>query len=395
MLMPAAPDFGPMNPLVENLEETGIVEVAQHGWDRQGLIPLWFGEGDLPTPAFITDAAADAMRRGETFYTDQRGILDLRKEIAAYMNRTFDIALDTDRVSLTTGGMSSLAFAMQMILAPGDEVLVVGPIWPNIYSTVEINGGVSTHVSLSLRDDDWHLDLDELFAAVTDKTKAIFVNSPGNPTGWMIEQEQQQQILDFARERGIWIIADEVYHQLVFDRDVAPSFLQIAEDDDKLFVINSFSKSWMMTGWRLGWLTHPAALGPTVAKLVQIVTSGVPQFLHRGAIVAMRDGDHVIKELRDRCLKGRDIVFDRLDAWPRISSARPKAAFYAFFTVEGMDDSVAACKEIIDKCNVGLAPGSAFGPSGEGYLRLCYASAPERLAAAMDALEGVLGGPKA
>ncbi|WP_205620571.1 pyridoxal phosphate-dependent aminotransferase [Nisaea denitrificans] len=395
MLMPAAPDFGPMNPLVENLEETGIVEVAQHGWDRQGLIPLWFGEGDLPTPAFITEAAADAMRRGETFYTDQRGILDLRKEIAAYMNRTFDIALDTDRVSLTTGGMSSLAMAMQMILAPGDEVLVIGPIWPNIYSTVEINGGVSTHVSLSLRDDDWHLDMDELFAAVTDRTKAIFVNSPGNPTGWMIEQEQQQQILDFARERGIWIIADEVYHQLVFDRDVAPSFLQIAEDDDRLFVINSFSKSWMMTGWRLGWLTHPAALGPTVAKLVQIVTSGVPQFLHRGAIVAMRDGDHVIKQLRDRCLKGRDIVFDRLDAWPRISSARPKAAFYAFFTVDGMDDSVAACKEIIDKCNVGLAPGSAFGPSGEGYLRLCYASAPERLTAAMDALEGMLGGPKA
>ncbi|MEP3112365.1 pyridoxal phosphate-dependent aminotransferase [Nisaea sp.] len=395
MLMPAAPDFGPMNPLVENLEETGIVEVAQHGWDRQGLIPLWFGEGDLPTPAFITDAAADAMRRGETFYTDQRGILDLRKEIAAYMNRTFDIALDTDRVSLTTGGMSSLAFAMQMILAPGDEVLVIGPIWPNIYSTVEINGGVSTHVSLSLRDDDWHLDMDELFAAVTDKTKAIFVNSPGNPTGWMIEQEQQQQILDFARERGIWIIADEVYHQLVFDREVAPSFLQIAEPDDRLFVINSFSKSWMMTGWRLGWLTHPASLGPTVAKLVQIVTSGVPQFLHRGAIVAMRDGDHVIKDLRERSLKGRDIVFDRLDVWPRISSARPKAAFYAFFTVDGMTDSVAACKEIIDKCNVGLAPGSAFGPSGEGYLRLCYASAPERLTAAMDSLEGMLGGLKA
>ena len=295
MLVPTVPDLGPMNPFVENLEETGIVEVAQHGWDRQGLIPLWFGEGDLPTPAFITEAAADAMRRGETFYTDQRGILDLRKEIAAYMNRTFDIALDTDRVSLTTGGMSSLAFAMQMILEPGDEVLVIGPIWPNIYSTVEINGGISTHVSLSLRGDDWHLDLEALFAAVSEKTKAIFVNAPGNPTGWMIEREEQQQLLDFARERGIWIIADEVYHQLVFDRDVAPSFLQIAAHDDRLFVINSFSKSWMMTGWRLGWLTHPASLGPTVAKLVQIVTSGVPQFLHRGAIAAMRDGDHVIR----------------------------------------------------------------------------------------------------
>ena len=241
MLVPTVPDLGPMNPFVENLQETGIVEVAQHGWDRQGLIPLWFGEGDLPTPAFITEAAADAMRRGETFYTDQRGILDLRKEIAAYMNRTFDIALDTDRVSLTTGGMSSRCHADD--LEPGDEVLVIGPIWPNIYSTVEINGGISTHVSLSLRGDDWHLDLEALFAAVSEKTKAIFVNAPGNPTGWMIEREEQQQLLDFARERGIWIIADEVYHQLVFDRDVAPSFLQIAAHDDRLFVINSFSKS--------------------------------------------------------------------------------------------------------------------------------------------------------
>ncbi|WP_226893267.1 pyridoxal phosphate-dependent aminotransferase [Nisaea sediminum] len=396
MLMNAAPDFGPMNPLVEGLKETAIVEVAQHGWDRQGLIPLWFGEGDLPTPGFITEAAADAMRRGETFYTDQRGILDLRKEIAAYMNRTFKLedglALDTERVSLTTGGMSSLSIAMQMILEAGDEVVVIGPIWPNIYSTVEINGGTSVHVSLTLRDDDWHLDMEELFAAVTDKTKAIFVNSPGNPTGWLMEREQQQQLLDFARERGIWVISDEVYHQLVFDRDVAPSFLEIAEPTDRLFVINSFSKSWMMTGWRLGWLTHPAGLGLTVAKLVQIVTSGVPQFLHRGAIVAMREGDDVIKQLRARCLAGRDIVFDRLEAWPRIRAARPKAAFYAFFAVEGMTDSVAACKEIIDKCNVGLAPGAAFGPAGEGYLRLCYASAPERLKSAMDALEGVLGG---
>lgn len=279
---------------VAELEETGIVKVALHGWDKPGLIPMWFGEGDQTTPAFICDAAAEGLRRGETFYTDQRGIAPLRQALAGYTRRTFGVEVGTDEVSLVTAGMSALYLAMDMLIEPGDEVIAVGPVWPNIYSTVEVHGGVVRHASIELTDGEWRLDLDRLFALANDRTKAIFVNSPGNPTGWMMESDEQRALMDFARARGIWVIADEVYHQLVFDREVAPSFLQVADRDDKLLVVNSFSKSWLMTGWRLGWLTHPAALAPTIAKLVQITTSGVPQFLQRAAIVALEDGDHEI-----------------------------------------------------------------------------------------------------
>ncbi|GHD61086.1 aminotransferase [Thalassobaculum fulvum] len=376
---------------VAELAETGIVQVAQHGWDKPGLIPMWFGEGDQPTPAFICDAAAEAMRKGETFYTDQRGILPLRQALAAYTKRTFGVDVGTDEVSLVTAGMSALYLAMDMLIEPGDEVIAIGPVWPNIYSTVEIHGGVVRHASIELVDGDWRLDLDRLFALANDKTKAIFVNSPGNPTGWMMESDEQRALMEFARARGVWVIADEVYHQLVFDREVAPSFLQVAERDDKLLVVNSFSKSWLMTGWRLGWLTHPAALAPTIAKLVQITTSGVPQFLQRAAIAAIEDGDWVIRDLRARCKAGRDLVFDRLEAWPKLKLARPKAAFYAFFAVDGMTDSVEFAKKIIDEANVGLAPGSAFGPAGEGYLRLCFAASEATLARGLDALEPILG----
>ena len=385
-------DLSSLRGAVNNLQETGIVDVAKHGWGRQGLIPLWFGEGDIPTPKFISDAAHEAMARGETFYTDQNGIEDLRTALRAYNKRMFDVDLSDERVTLTNSGMMAIGLAMQMLLEPGDEVVVVGPVWPNIYSTIELNEGVATHATVRLTDEGWHLDMDELFGAVTDQTKAIFLNSPGNPTGWIIPQEDQARLLDFARERGIWIISDEVYHTLVFDRPVASSMLQIARPDDKVIAINSFSKSWLMTGWRMGWMVHPEGLSGTVAKLIQISTSGVPQFIQRAGIAALEGGDEVIEGLRARCLVGRDIVFDRLDKWPRVRATRPNGAFYAFFAVDGMSDSVTFCKELIDRCNVGLAPGSAFGPSGEGYLRLCYASTPEKLHQAMDALETVIGG---
>jgi aspartate/methionine/tyrosine aminotransferase len=376
---------------VADLQETSIVEVALHGWDKPGLVPFWFGEGDLPTPQFVANEAAAALMRGETFYTDQRGIKDLRDALVGYTQRTFGVTVPDTGVTLTTGGMQALYLAMDLLVEPGDEVAVIGPVWPNIYSTVLVHGGTINHVSLNLGSDGWTLDLDTLFAAVTEKTKAIFINSPGNPTGWMMEADDQKRVLDFARSKGIWVISDEVYHQLVFDRDVAPSFLQVAEPGDRLMVVNSFSKSWMMTGWRLGWLTHLPEMAPHLAKLIQIQTSGVPQFLQRAAITAIEQGDETIKALKAQCRRGRDLTFDRLDSWPNIKASRPKAAFYAFFAVEGMTDSVAAAKDVIDRANVGLAPGSAFGPAGEGYLRLCFAAGEDTLIRGLDALEKIFG----
>ena len=390
--MPDTLDLSTLGGAVNALAETDIVKIAKYGWGRQGLIPMWFGEGDVPTPTFISHAAHEAMLRGETFYTDQNGIEDLRDALRAYNKRMFDIDLTDARITVTNSGMMAISLAMQMLVEAGDEVVVVGPVWPNIYSTIEVNEGVAKHATIRLTDEGWHLDLESLFAAVTDRTKAIFLNSPGNPTGWIMPAEDQLRLLEFARERDIWIISDEVYHTLVFDRPVASSMLQIAEPDDKVIAINSFSKSWLMTGWRMGWMVHPEGLGETAAKLIQISTSGVPQFIQRAGIAALEGGGDVITDLRGRCQTGRDIVFDRLEKWPRVRATRPNGAFYAFFAVDGMTNSLEFCKELIDRCNVGLAPGSAFGPSGEGYLRLCYASTPEKLHQAMDALETVIGG---
>ena len=385
-------DFSSLSTTVNDLPETNIVEVARYGWGRQGLIPLWFGEGDVPTPAFISDACHESMIEGDTFYTDQNGITELREELIEYNKRTFDIRLNQDRVTVTNSGMMAITTVMQALLNPGDEVVVIGPVWPNIYSAISINRGIATHASITLQDNAWILDLKDVFAAVSASTKAIFLNSPGNPTGWIMPEEDQKELLNFCREKGIWIVADEVYHSLVFDRPVANSILKYASPNDKVISVNSFSKSWLMTGWRMGWIVHPVGLSETFAKLIQISTSGVPVFIQKAGIAALSKGDQVVSDLRDRCQIGRDIVFDYLEQWPRVRCMRPKGAFYAFFSVEGMENSLEFCKTLIDKCNVGLAPGSAFGPGGEGFLRLCFASTPDKLNEAMKALEKEIGG---
>ena len=385
-------DFSSLSSTVNDLSETNIVEVARYGWGRQGLIPLWFGEGDVPTPAFISDACHESMIKGDTFYTDQNGITELREELIEYNKRTFDIRLNQDRVTVTNSGMMAITIVMQVLLNPGDEVVVIGPVWPNIYSAISINRGIATHASITLQDNAWKLDLKDVFAAISTSTKAIFLNSPGNPTGWIMPEEDQKELLNFCREKGIWIVSDEVYHSLVFDRPVANSILKYASPNDKVISVNSFSKSWLMTGWRMGWIVHPAGLSETFAKLIQISTSGVPAFIQKAGIVALSKGDQVVADLRDRCQIGRDIVFDYLEQWPRVRCMRPKGAFYAFFSVEGMENSLEFCKTLIDKCNVGLAPGSAFGPGGEGFLRLCFASTPDKLNEAMQALGKEIGG---
>ena len=385
-------DFSSLSTTVNDLPETNIVEVARYGWGRQGLIPLWFGEGDVPTPAFISDACHESMIEGDTFYTDQNGITELREELIEYNKRTFDIRLNQDRVTVTNSGMMAITTVMQALLNPGDEVVVIGPVWPNIYSAISINRGIATHASITLQDNAWILDLKDVFAAISASTKAIFLNSPGNPTGWIMPEEDQKELLNFCREKGIWIVSDEVYHSLVFDRPVANSILKYASPNDKVISVNSFSKSWLMTGWRMGWIVHPVGLSETFAKLIQISTSGVPAFIQKAGIVALSKGDQVVSDLRDRCQIGRDIVFDYLEQWPRVRCMRPKGAFYAFFSVEGMENSLEFCKTLIDKCNVGLAPGSAFGPGGEGFLRLCFASTPDKLNEAMKALGKEIGG---
>ena len=372
-----------INPRIAAIPESGIVELANHGREIEGLIPLWIGEGDLPTPDFIGAAAVKALEEGQTFYTYQRGIPPLRRALGNYLSRIYGVEISPERTIVTIGGMQAVMQTMQMLLDAGDEVVAPAPVWPNIGAAVDIVGGRVVSVPLRLGNAGWTLDLDRLFDAVGPRTRAFFINSPGNPTGWMMSREDQVAVRDFARERGLWIVADEVYGRLVYEMDVAPSFLQICEPDERLIVVSTFSKNWSMTGWRIGWLVGPEALGQVFENLVQYNTSGVPTFLQFGAVAALERGELYLEEMIARCRTGRDIVCDALAPLPNVRFARPGGAFYLYLAVEGEIDSRALAFRLVDKARVGLAPGSAFGPDSEGFMRLCFGVSHDKLEAAM------------
>ncbi len=382
--------------VAEDLSETPISEVAISVFGDPDVVPLWFGESDLVTPDFVRDAAAEGLRAGETFYTWQRGTPEFRAALSAYTERLYRIKCPPDRLSLTTGGMQAILLTCQLLLDPGDNVVIVSPIWPNITSATRLVRAEPKYVALERKvDGGWKLDLQKLFDAVDDRTRAIFVNSPGNPTGWTMTADEQRALLDFARKRGVWIMADEVYARVIYTRrpdgrQVAPSFLELAGPDDPVIVLNSFSKPWAMTGWRLGWLTHPAALGDQIAKLVQINTSGVPAFLQRGAIAALEKGDDFVAEMVERCRSGGELVFQRLSGLPRVTVSRPEAAFYSFFSVDGVTDTMTFCKKLAKEYKVGTAPGEAFAEGGQGNIRLCFASSAERLSKGLDRIEAAI-----
>jgi aspartate aminotransferase len=386
----------PLAPAVEELEISRIAQVFELGFGREKLIPLWVGEGDLPTPAFICDAANAAMRAGKTFYTQKRGIPELRQTIADYTNTLYGTKIEAHRSVVTSSGMNGIMLALQAILSPGDNVVVVSPIWPNIVSSIRIVGGVDKPVCLdALPDGGFSLDLSRLAAAIDARTRAIFIASPGNPTGWVMGAEQQRQVLDLCRARGLWMLADEAYARFIYDmppgnRIAAPSFMEVASPDDPLIVINTFSKTWAMTGWRMGWLTVPASFSPVLDKLIEFNTSGAPHFLQYACITAIRDGEPFIAKMVARCRRGGALVYERLSAVPGVRIAQPRGSFYSFFAIDGLSDSLAYAKRILNETDVGLAPGSAFGPGGEGYMRLCFASSEDKLTQALDRLVPVL-----
>lgn len=380
-----------VRPAIETLEESLIRKVAEDNIGRADVIPLWFGEPDLPTPGFIKDAAIQALRDDHVFYTQNRGIPALREAISTYVTRLHGRDIGIDRLTVTGSGMNAIMLASQALVDAGDNMIVIGPVWPNCIETIHVMGGEARLVPLTPDDDgSWRLDLGRVLDACDDRTVAVFVNSPGNPTGWMMEEDEQRDLMAACRARGVAIVADEVYVRLAYDRDRAPSFLDVAEPDDRLIVVNSFSKSWSMTGWRLGWLTHPAALGEAFAKLNEFNIASPTTFVQHAGVTAVRDGEDFVLATVERYRRNRDLVFQRLAAMPRVRLARPEAAFYAFFAVDGMTDSVDYAKHLIATTGVGLAPGRAFGEAGEGWLRLCFASELPVLSEALDRLEPAL-----
>ncbi len=376
---------------VEALTSSKIRDVANAAMGIKDIIALWYGEPDQPTPDFINQAAARALADGRTFYTENRGIDELRLAISQYMTDLHGRDVDFERISVTASGMSGVNLVQQVLTNPGDNVVVVGPIWPNLIQTVRLMSGEPRFVGLRLGNQGWRLDMDELFDQVDGRTRAIMINSPSNPTGWVASRETLQTILDFCRARDIWVISDEVYARLIYDGSrAAPSLVDIASPEDKVIAINSFSKSWCMTGWRLGWLVAPARLGPVLEKCIEFHYSCPAEFSQVAGVTAIREGEPYVTELVRRYAELRDITVQRLRAHPRVRLAEPEGAFYGFFAVEGMTDSLAWCTDVVRETKVGLAPGGAFGPESEGFIRLCYAQSRDRLVEAFDRLDPFL-----
>jgi aspartate/methionine/tyrosine aminotransferase len=379
-----------MREAIHNLEASKIREVANAGLGRDDVLAFWFGESDEVTPEVIRQAAIDSLQRGETFYAHNLGLPELREAIAGYTSKLHP-KVDASRIAVTSGGVSALMLAVQALVDAGDEVVAVTPVWPNLTAQPAILGAVVRTVSLVPADGQWALDLAALRKAVTPKTKLLIVNAPNNPTGWTMTREEQQAVLDHCRETGTWILADEVYERLYFEptsNGCAPSFLDISRPDDRLVVTHSFSKSFLMTGWRLGWLVLPPALVEGIGKLIEFNTSCASVFTQRAAVAAIEHTAEITPRVVAHLKQCRDTLVPLLAALPGVQVTPAKGGMYAFFRLEGFGDSLELAKRLVVEAGLGLAPGNAFAPEAQGWLRWCFASKdPQRLVQGVERLK--------
>ena len=379
-----------MRQVILNLAESRIREVANAGIGRSDVLAFWFGESDEVTPHVSRQAAIDSLQKGETFYSQNLGLPELRHAVAEYMSALHG-PIWLDRLAITSGGVNALMLAVQQLVDAGDEVVAVTPVWPNLTAQPAIMGAQLRCVPLTPQEGQWQLDMGALLSAVTAKTKLLIVNAPNNPTGWTLTREEQQQILDHCRQTGTWILADEVYERLYFEPSAngcAPSFLDIAAPDDRLVVVHSFSKSFLMTGWRLGWLVMPADMTPHISKLIEFNTSCASVFTQRAGIAALQHTDAITPSVVAHLKLCRDTLIPLLQAMPGVQVAPARGGMYAFFKLAAHPDSLQTAKRLVLEAGLGLAPGEAFAPEAQGWLRWCFASRDlQRLVQGVDRLQ--------
>ncbi|WP_457941304.1 pyridoxal phosphate-dependent aminotransferase [Mesorhizobium sp. 10J20-29] len=357
---------------IRDLHTESIADLAIRARELGDVIPLWYGEGDMVTPPFIREAAKAALDEGQTFYIpNMHGYGPLNEALAGYQTRLHGRDIPVSRTTVTPGGMQALFMALELLVDTGTNVVYVAPQWPNIHNAIHLVGGEPRPFSLDF-DGDWKLDLDGLFAACDARTRAVFLSTPSNPTGWTASREEMLALLEFSRRTGIWIISDEVYGRLYFDAPVAPSILQIAEDGDRVLSVNSFSKAWAMTGWRIGWLTHPSGIAGQIGAMTQLMNSGTSGSMQAGATAAILEGEPLVEEIRQRIRTGLDLAYGALAQIPgMVLPTKPRGGMYAFFAVEGEADARKVCADILEKARVGLAPGYLFGSKANAFLRMC------------------------
>ncbi|MFM2485025.1 pyridoxal phosphate-dependent aminotransferase [Celerinatantimonas yamalensis] len=384
------PSLNDINPVAASLEASSIRAIANFGMTQEGVIPLWFGESDIVTPEFICQAAFDSLAAGQTRYTPNNGILALRQALSSYQTTLFNQSFDEDNIVVTVSGTNAVMLAAQTIISPTDKVVVITPAFPTLMAIPRLLGAQVIEFPLTQMQGRFELDLNGLFK-ILKGARALVINSPANPTGWVASFAQLCAIAEFSRQMGIWVISDEVYNRHVYQGQCAPSFAQIMNEDDRIIICNSFSKAWCMTGWRLGWLTLPKVLRPTITKLIEFNVSCAPAFVQAAGLAAITQGEVFLQQTLVRFRQSRTMVYDALNDVDGITLYDMPATFYAFIKVDGLaDDSQAYILNMIRNEKVGVAPGEAFGEAGKGHLRICYGQNHQSLALALQRLRRYL-----
>jgi aspartate aminotransferase len=380
---------------VQNVPHSRIRELAEVAMTMDGVLRLFFGESNLPTPDYIKQAAVAALADGYTFYTENAGLPSLRRAIARSYQKWHSVELEPEsEIVVTASGVQALNVSLRSMLDPGDEALVLTPAWPNGSSIVAMSNAVARQIAHPLCGDRYRVDFDALEAAAGPRTRLLLYTSPSNPLGWVATEEEQQRLLDFCRARNLWLVADEVYDRLYYAGrtlgDPVPSILRKAKRDDAVAVIHSFSKSYCMTGWRVGYLIARRDLGLKATQLNEFIISHAPSFAQKAAETAIECGEPELVRMLHRLKENRDFCLTALNQMPGVTVPKPDGAFYLFPKINGLTDSFEFCRRLLVETKVGLAPGVAFGAGGEGSVRICYAADRSILEPAMDRLDKFL-----
>ncbi|HTH24741.1 MAG TPA: aminotransferase class I/II-fold pyridoxal phosphate-dependent enzyme [Vicinamibacterales bacterium] len=371
-----------------NVAESPMVQIATIAESMPGSLKLCYGESDMPTPAFICRAADEAMRAGHTFYTHTAGYRELREAIASKITELHQVRYDVPEIMATVGGTMAIYAAIRALVGRGDNAVIVSPAYAIFSNAVIMSGGEPRPAPLARRGDRFVLDLDRVREAIDADTRLIVVNSPSNPTGWVITEDEQRALAEIAERHDVVILADEVYERLVYDgRAIAPSFARVVTNRDRLIVINSFSKTYNMTGWRLGWAQTSARTITAMYKAAEFMTSNPAAMVQQAGIAALRDGEPYVAELREHYRQRRDQVTATLSNLPGVSLPDPQGAFYAFPKFDDSTDSAAFTAALLRDTGLALAPGVGFGRDGEGYIRVCFASTEATISDALARLK--------
>ena len=371
--------------------QSRIRELADMAMKMEGVLRLYFGESNIPTPDYIKRAASKALEEGYTFYTENAGLPGLRQDLAHYYHRVQGVELDPRSEIVVTGsGVQALNVGIRCVLDPGDEALVLTPAWPNASANIRMDNATLVEIPLLLRGDRYTIDFDALEAAVTPRTRLLVYTSPSNPLGWVATETEQEELLEFARRHDLWLLADEVYDRLYYRVPelgvAAPSILRKANREDAVIVAQSFSKTYCMTGWRIGWLVGRRDIGEKATQLNEYIISHAASFVQRAAQTALVHGEEELKRMLVRLKGNRDFCLGALRQMPGVTVPSPDGAFYLFPKIDGLQDSFSFCRKLLEEARVGLAPGVAFGAGGEGSVRICYAADRGILEQAMERL---------